>query len=391
MSTELKSNTKPIHLGQPSFDGREVEAIKKVFDSPWVLDGPHVRKFEEAFRNYIGAPYAASMCNCTAGMHIALNALGLKQGDEVLLPVFNFAAAGLAVLQAGCRPLFVDVNPITGNLDPKDAEKRITDKTKAILVLHYSGRPAAMDQIFTLARKHNLRIVEDAAHALGAVYQGRKIGTLGDATVFSFGPLKMICTGMGGMVTSQDAAVNEKLVTLRSYGMNKSMWNRQESKMPWSYSVTDLGHNFRMTDFQAALGIVQLEKLDEFIRLRKKYANQYDESLKDLKIVKFFEPEENAVSVPLYYSIKIIKKGDLTIRDRLALFLKECGIGVSVHWDPALHLHPLYQSLGYQEGQYPHSELLTKQVLSLPLSPVISENEVNYIIEKMRFFCKKEQ
>ncbi len=389
MSTELKPKTRQIPLGMPFFDEQEAEAVRKIFNSPWVLDGPTVRKFEEAFKNYIGAPYAASIMNCTCGLHLALRAFGFGNGDEVILPAFNFVAAGLAVLQAQCQPVFADVDPRTGNLDPADLEKKITKKTKAIQVLHYAGNPAAMEPIQALAKKHGLKIVEDAAHALGASYAGSKIGTHGDAVSFSFGPLKMICTGMGGMVTSKDAAFNEKIAGLRSYGMNKSMWNRREAKKPWQYAVADLGHNFRMTDFQAAMGIVQLQKLPAILARRKQIADLYDKTLRSLEGIEFFHTEAQADPVPLYYTVKIQRSDRENMRDDLALYLKDQGIGASVHWDPPLHLHPLYAAFGYREGSFPATEALTKQILSLPLAPGMSDDDAAYILEKICQFLKK--
>lgn len=388
MAQSTNTPLKCIPLGRPFFDQEEAEATMKIFDRQWVLDGPEVRKFEDEFKNYCGTTHAASVSNCTTGMHIALNAFGIADGDEVLMPAFNFAADGLSVIQARCKPVFVEVDPETGNLDPDDLPNRLTPKTKAILVLHYAGFPAKMDAIMAFAKKHNLKVIEDAAHALGASHQGKKIGNIGDATAFSFGPLKMICSGMGGMVTSNDEAFNAKLISLRSYGMDKSMYNRQTSKTPWSYSVSELGHNFRMSDFQAAIGIVQLKKLERFIAVRRQWAERYTQAIKDLEYVQFFKPVDGADPVPLYFVIKIAKKDEPDLRDKFATALKEQGIGVSVHWDPALHMHPLYSKYGYKAGDFPKTEVLARQIISLPLGPAMTADDVDYITDRIRRFFK---
>ncbi len=387
MNPNVKTETRKIPLGRPVFNQEEAQALAKVCETPWVLDGPEVRKFEECFKNYTGAVGAASVSNCTAGMHLALVALGLPEGSEVLLPAFNFVADGLSVLQARLKPCFVEVNPETGNMDVKDLAKRITRNTKAILALHYAGYPSNMDAILALAKENNIKIVEDASHALGASYRGKKVGAIGDATVFSFGPLKMICTGMGGMVTANDPAIAEKIASLRSYGMNKSMWNRRESKRPWNYLVSELGHNFRMTDFQATMGIIQMAKLPHFIEVRKKLSARYSEGLRSISAISFFSAEPGSEPVPLYYVIKVKKE----FRDGLAIHLNEKGIGASVHWDPALHRHPLYQDLKLSDYNFPKSDELAAQIMSLPLSPVMTEEDVDYIVDHIKDYLSKGQ
>lgn len=385
MNPGVKAAARKIPLGRPFFDEREQEAVRRVLATEWILNGPEVRAFEGAFRSYVGAARASGVSSCTAGMHLALSALGVGREDEVLLPAFNFIAAGLAVLQAGARPVFVEVDTATGNLDLKDLERRITDKTKAILALHYAGFPAPMAEIMAVAGARGLKVVEDAAHALGSSYGGRKIGAWGDATAFSFGPLKMICTGMGGMVTSNDAGLIEKVNSLRSYGMDKSMWDRREALRPWSYSVGDLGHNFRMTDVAAAMGIVQMDKLESFVETRRRLVARYDEGLGGLGRFEFFTVPRGAAVAPLYYAVKTAGGW----RDDLALFLIERGIGASVHWDPPLHLHPLFGPFGFRAGDLPCTERLAKEVISLPLHPAMTDEDADYVIGAVREFFSR--
>ena len=386
MNPDLKIESRQIPLGRPFFDEKEIEANRRIFDSSWVINGPEVRKFEAIFKNYIGVKNASAVISCTAGMHLALSAFHLKPAEEVLLPTFNFIAAGLSVLQAGARPAFVDIDQRTGTLDAADLKRRVTPRSKAILALHCVGFPCAINEILQVALANGLKVVEDAAHALGASYAGQRIGNHGDAVTFSFGPLKMICTGMGGMVTSGDASLIEKINQLRSYGMDKSMWDRREVASPWSYSVSELGHNFRMTDFQAALGIEQMKKLDLFISVRRQLAARYDKELKELGFFDFFEPPSEAEAVPLYYAVKLIDGKGPSCRDDLVRFLIERGVGASVHWDPPLHLHPLFQRLGYRHGDFPQTEKLSKQVLSLPLHPAMTDEDVDYVTGRIREF-----
>jgi dTDP-4-amino-4,6-dideoxygalactose transaminase len=385
-SPEVKAQKK-IPLGRPVFDEREIEANRKIFDSPWVINGPEVRRFEEAFKTWIQAPHASAVSSCTAGMHLALSALKIKAGDEVLLPAFNFIAGGLSVLQAGAKPVFAEVNPQTGNLDINDLEKRITPRTRAVLALHYAGYPCALRPLTELAKNKGIKVIEDAAHALGARYENKNIGCHGDATVFSFGPLKMICTGMGGVVTSPDKDLIASVNSLRTYGMDKSMWDRREADMPWSYGVTELGHNFRMTDFQAALGIIQMEKLSGFTAIRKRLAARYDETLKKLPFVELFKPEPGADPVPLYYAVKI-KNG---ARDKLALYLISKGIGASVHWDPALHEHILFRQFGFKRGDFPKTEALARETISLPLFPAMTDEDVDLILGHIDDFAREQK
>lgn len=384
MSTETQ--TRKIPLGRPVFDKQEVEANTKVFDSPWVINGPEVRKFEEVFKKYTNTTNASAVSSCTAGMHLALIAAGVKKGDEVLLPAFNFIADGLSVLQAGGEAVFTDIDPTTSNMDPASLKKKITSKSKAILVLHYAGFPSPMDDIMAIAKEHGLKVIEDASHALGSGYGDKKIGAIGDATSFSFGPLKMICTGMGGMVTSNDKALVDKVNSLRSYGMDKSMWDRREDAKPWSYSVGELGHNFRMTDFQAALGIVQMSKLGAFVAERKKISNQYQEGLNEIGGFEFFKPVPKADPVPLYFAVKVKNK---ETRDNLGLYLVQQGIGASVHWDIPLPEHGLFKHCKQKPSEWPASQEVANRVLSLPLYPAMTTEDVNYILDKIRTFTKK--
>ncbi len=374
----VENSMKRIPLAKPILGDEELQKIREVFDSGWILNGPRVKEFENKFKEYIGCKHAIAVSSCTAGMDLALKALNVE-GGEVILPAFNFIAAGIAVLQNNAKPVFTDVDEKTCNIDPEKLKEKINKKTKAILLCHYAGLSANMDPILEIANDYNIPIVEDAAHALGSEYKGRKVGTLGDITVFSFGPVKMITTGMGGMVTTDNGDIDNKIRVLRSYGMNKSAYEREvsNSSQPWNYSIKMLGHNFRMTDIAAAIGLIQLSKLDLFIEKRRNFADMLTKELKTInEIEPPIEPQEYKHAY-LYYVIKI-KDG---LRNKLAKHMLKKGIGVSVHWDPPLHLHNLMRKYGYKEGDFPITEKLSKEVLTLPMGPHLTFDDIEYIVD----------
>jgi dTDP-4-amino-4,6-dideoxygalactose transaminase len=374
-----------ILLGMPLIDDEEISMVSEVLKSKWILNGPMVERFEDDFRNKLGVPYSAAVTCCTTGMHLAFSLLNIGEGDEVLLSGFNFIGGGLTVLQNNAYPVFVDIDPVTFNIDADQIEEKITTRTKAIFVLHYAGMAANMDKILELAEKHNLYVIEDAAHSLGSEYKGRKIGTLGDITVFSFGPMKAMTTAMGGMVVCKDEDNDKKVRVLRSYGMDSSVRQRIGTDKPWFYEVNELGHNFRMTDISAAIGIVQLKKLDSFISKRRELSFYLTKLLKDVPGI------HPPVELPeckhsfLYYVIKVEREHFNKSRDELALYLRSKGVNVSVHWDPPLHLHPLFKKYNYNEGRLPISEAIAKQVLTLPMYPGLSRED----IEKIAFLINE--
>lgn len=377
-----------VALGGPCLGEEEFEATRKIFGRQWIADGPEVRRFEDVLKQYTGSPFAAAVANGTAGLHLALAALDLPAESEVLLPSLNFVADGLSILHARLRPVFVEADPKTGNMDPQDLAKKITSKAGAILVLHYAGYPADMNKIQELAKKHRLKVVEDAAHGLGAVYDGKPVGSLGDAGVFSFGPLKLITTGSGGMVACRDESMHQKMVILRAYGMDKSGLQPQHKSKPWKIHVEDLGHNYKMNDFQAAVGIVQLSRLEELVNARKKCVARYQEALAKIKAIHFFEVLPGAVPVPLYYVVKIQEAGRPALRDELLFFLRQRGIEAGVHWDPPLHCQPLFRSYGYAPGDLLRTEELASQMLTLPLSSAMKEDDLEYTVQAIASFFK---
>ncbi|MFC1866660.1 DegT/DnrJ/EryC1/StrS family aminotransferase [Thermodesulfobacteriota bacterium] len=369
-----------ISIGRPSFGKEELKVMGDVLRSQWILNGPKVLEFENKFRERTGAEFAASVTSCTAGMHLALAALNVE-GGEVILPAFNFIGAGLAVLQAGAKPVFADVDSMTYTIDPKEIEKKITGKTRAIFVLHYAGLPADMDPILEIAAKYKIPVVEDAAHALGAEYKDRKVGTMGKATIFSFGPVKAITTGMGGMITTSDKSLDNNLRVLRSYGMNRSAWGRRNSNKPWRYQVNQLGHNFRMTEISAALGLVQLDRLGNFLSKRRKLSSLFTKTLSSIPGVTPPKEPIDYLHAFLYYVVRINKRSFGISRDSLAKRLIDLGIGVSVHWDPPLHLHNIFKKFGYKKTDFKVSERLSRELLTLPMHPKLTYKDIGFIVE----------
>ena len=374
-----------ILLGRPLIGDEEISMVNEVLKSRWLLNGPMVERFEDDFRNKLGVPYSAAVTCCTTGMHLAFSMLNIGAGDEVLISGFNFIGAGLSILQNNARPVFVDIDPVTFNIDADRIEEKVTPRTKAIFVLHYAGMAANMDPILEIAEKHKLYVIEDAAHSLGSEYNGRKIGELGDITVFSFGPMKAMTTAMGGMVVCKDEDNDRKVRVLRSYGMDASVRERSSAEKPWSYKVSDLGHNFRMTDVSAAIGVVQLKKLDSFISTRRELSFYLSELLEDIPGIC---PPVELLGYKhsfLYYVIKVEEGQFSKSRDELALYLRSNGVSVSVHWDPPLHLQPLFKKFNCGEDSLPVSEAMASQVLTLPMYPGLSREE----IERLAFLIRE--
>jgi len=367
-----------VDLGTPVVGDQELSAISDVFETGWVLNGPTVRDFEDEFATYVDAEHAVSVVNCTAGMHMALDAVGLPDDATVLLPGQSFIADGIAVRQNGFDPLFVDVDPETVNVTPEAVEAH-AEEADALLLVHYGGYPCEMDAIMDIADRHDIAVIEDAAHALGAEYKGKRIGTHGDATVFSFGPLKMITTGMGGMVTTGRDDVADELRTLRSYGMDTDAWDRQENAKPWQYAIPRLGHNFRLSDVAAGMGLAQLERIEEFIDHRRSMAAHYEGGLEQVDGIHTSPIVENGRHPYLYYVIQVGEEYPIH-RDELAASLMDSDIGISVHWDPPLHEHKLFDRQ-FDTPDLPVSEALAERLLTLPMHPELRPEDVQRVTD----------
>jgi len=362
------------------------KAVLEVLDSRWLTGGPKAKEFEKLFTDYTGAKYSVSVNSCTAALHLAMRALNIGPGDEVIVPVLTFAATANAPLFVGAKPVFADVDEKTFNISPKQIEQKITKKTKAIIVVHYGGQPCDMKEIMEIAEDHDVKVVEDCAHALSALYQGKNVGTFGAVGCFSFYPTKIITTLEGGMATTQDKEIANKMQILREHGMTRTAFAR-ENKANWYYDVVDLGYNYRMNEVQAALGISQLKRIDEINEKRKEAAKYYTKRLSEIEgIITPYEAEDRTHLYHLYV-IRVLKEKFGIDRNDLFKNLSASGIGTSVHYTP-LHFLTFYKNLGYGNQSFPVAERVSKEILSLPLFPTISKLQINFVVKEI---AKKSQ
>ena len=377
-----------IHFAQPLFGKEEKIEILKALDSGWVTLGPRVKRFEEDFAKYVGAKHAIAVSSCTAALHLSLLAADIGKDDEVITTPFTFAATSNTTIHAGATPVFVDIDPQTFNINTNKIEEKITKKTRAIIPIHYGGQPAEMDQIFKIAKKYKLKVIEDAAHAVGTEYKGKRIGSIGDLTCFSFHPIKNISTGDGGMITTNNKSYAEKLMKLRLHGMGKDAWKRHSSAGSWKYDISVAGFKYNMTDIQAALGIHQLKKLDRFIETREKYAKMYNEMLSNIPEITLPFVSPNIRHARNLYTVMIDTKSLRINRDELVEELKKANIGVSVYFIPLYHFS-FYKKLGYRKGDFPVAERVYSSIISLPVYPKLKREDIMYVSKTLIGLIKK--
>ena len=364
----------------PEIGPEEIAEVVDSLRSGWVTTGPKVKKFEEQFAEYCGVEHAIAVNSCTAALHIALTAMGVGQGDEVIVPTLTFCSTANVVAHLGARPVIVDVDP-NYQISVDAIERAITPRTKAIIPVHYAGQAADLDEIGALAGTHNIPILEDAAHASGSEYKGRKIGNHGNTVAFSFYATKNMTTGEGGMITTSDAEAAAKMRRLALHGMSRDAWKRYTQTGSWYYEILEPGYKDNMTDLAAAIGLHQLRKLDGFNQRRQKLAALYDKAFSKLGCFRLTQARPNRNHVYHLYPVEILP-GMLTItRDQLIDRLKELNIGTSVHFIP-LHRHPYYRdTLGYRVEQFPIAEQIFETILSLPLYPKMSDSDADEVIE----------
>lgn len=373
-----------IPYGRQSIDNEDIQAVVETLQSDYLTTGPKIEEFERCVAEYVGANYAVAVSNGTAALHAACYAAGIKEGDEVITSPITFAASSNCVLYCGATPVFADIDPITCNLDPEDILRKITNRTKAIIAVHYSGQPCDMDAIHKIAEEYNLTVIEDAAHALAAEYKGKKVGSISDMTTFSFHPVKHITTAEGGMITTNDKSLYEKLLLFRSHGITRNHDLMTTNEGAWYYEQLELGYNYRITDVQCALGISQMKRLDQFVNRRRDIARKYEEAFKNIAGIGIPSCNEDRVSSWHLYVIQV--EGDR--RKELFDFLRSQGIGVNVHYIP-VYKFPYYQRIGYDTVVCKHAEMFYERCISLPIYPELTEEQQDYVIDKVCSFCSE--
>ncbi|NWQ39491.1 DegT/DnrJ/EryC1/StrS family aminotransferase [Bacillus sp. EB106-08-02-XG196] len=368
-----------IPYALPLIEDNEIKEVVDTLHSNWLSKGPKTVEFEKQFSQYVNANHSLGLNSCTAGLHISQLAAGIGVGDEVITTPYTFVASANTIIHTGATPVFVDIDPVTFNIDPKKIEEKITSKTKAIIPVHFAGYPCDMDPIMEIAQKHNLIVIEDAAHAVYTKYKGRMVGSIGDFTCFSFYATKNLVTGEGGMVTTHNEEWADQLRVMSLHGMSKNAWNRYGDKGTWFYEVEYPGFKYNMTDMQAALGLVQLDKLESMQRRREEIAKKYNEAFS--KVEGFTTPYSNEENVHAWHLYVLrLKNGYFTIdRGEFIEQLKEKGIGTSVHFIP-VPMHPYYKKLGYNIEDYPNALAAYNGALSLPLYPKMTDEQVDHVI-----------
>jgi perosamine synthetase len=380
MST-IATQSVPFHV--PFLGKEEIRAVTETLESGWITTGPKTHCFEEAFARFIGVRHALAVSSCTAALHLSLEAIRLTEGDEVLVPTLTFAATGEVVAYFKARPVLVDVDPVHFNLSLEDVGRKITPKTRVVMPVHFGGHPCCMDSILDLAAANGLTVIEDAAHALPAEYRGKSIGTLSPLTAFSFYATKTVTTGEGGMVTTNDDLLAERIALMRLHGISRDAWKRYTAEGTWRYEITEAGYKYNLTDPQAALGLVQLSKCEQMWRRRVEIAKKYDKALSSLDAYRTPMVAEDVQNAWHLYVILVQSSALRIHRDRVIEELRQRGIGTSVHFIP-LHLHPYYQRMwGYRPGEFPVAEDYFDRCISLPIYPSLTDEDLHRVIEAL--------
>jgi len=382
MTTSTATKSVPFHV--PSIGEEAIRAVTETLESGWITTGPKTRSFEEAFARFIGVRHALAVSSCTAALHLSLDAARLSEGDEVLVPTLTFAATGEVVTYFKAKPVLVDVDPVHFNLSAEDAKRKITPKTKVIMPVHFGGHPCRMDSILDLAATSGLTVIEDAAHAIPAKFRGQNIGTLSPMTAFSFYATKTLTTGEGGMVTTNDDALANRVSLMRLHGMSRDAWKRYTAEGTWRYELTEAGYKYNLTDPQAALGLVQLSHCEEMWQRRAEIAQKYDSALMLLEAYRTPQTAQDVQNAWHLYVVLVEPSALRIHRDQVIEELRQRGIGTSVHFIP-LHLHPYYQkNWGYRRGEFPVAEDYFDRCISLPIYPSMADEDINYVIEALQ-------
>lgn len=368
-----------IPYGHQSIDRSDIDEVVQALESDWLTQGPAVDRFEHALADYCGVEHAVALNSGTSGLHAAYAAAGIGSGDEIIMPANTFAATANAALYLGAKPVFCDIRLDTYNIDETKIEALISEKTKAIVPVHFAGHPCEMEKIAAVGKKHNLLVIEDACHALGASYKNKKIGSLSDAAVFSFHPVKSITTGEGGMVSTNNHDLFQKMLMFRTHGITKKSELLKQNDGPWYHEMQILGYNYRITDIQCALGVSQLKKLNSFVTRRREIAAMYHEQLQDIKDLILPTELADAQSASHLFVIRVPAVG----RKKIFMDFQAAGIGAQVHYIPVYH-HPYYRENGFANCSLPNTEEYYASCISLPIYPDLTDDQIKFIVAKAR-------
>lgn len=377
----------PFHV--PSIGEEEIAEVVDTLRSGWLTTGPKVGRFERDFAAAVGARHAVALNSATAALHLALEAVGVGSGDEVIIPTYTFAATGEVVTYLGARPVLADCRPHTLNVEVSTLEPCLTTRTRAIIPVHIAGQPCDMDPILELGRRRGIHVIEDAAHALPTTYKDRLVGTLGDLTAFSFYATKTITTGEGGMVTTEREDYAARIKQMSLHGLSGNAWNRYTDKGRWYYEIEAFGFKYNLTDLAAALGLRQLGRIYEFQQRRQQIARMYTEAFAGMDACS--TPGEVPYGTHAWhlYILRLNLQALTVGRNEVVEAVRQRGVATSVHFIP-LHLHPVYRNAyGYKPGDFPIAEAAFAEAVSLPIYPGMAESDVEYVIEAVRETLRK--
>jgi dTDP-4-amino-4,6-dideoxygalactose transaminase len=378
-------NEEFLPFSRPTISQEAIDEVVSCIKSGWITTGPRVKQFEEDLKSYCSAPHALALSSATAGLHLVLHALKLAPGDEVITTPMTFAATLNTIVLTGGKPVLVDVEPGTYNMDVRQVEGKITERTRAIMPVHFAGLPVDLDPLYELAKKHGLRVIEDAAHAIGTEYKGRRIGSFGDIQVFSFHPNKNMTTGEGGCVVTRDETMAGDVALLRFHGMDREAWNRFGKKGSQHYEIIAPGFKYNMMDMQAALGLHQLKQLDGFIKRRTELALRYQKLLAGWRQLSLPAAPAYAHLHAWHLYTPLIDQD----RDGFMAAMKERNIGTGLHYR-AVHLYPYYrEQFGFKRGDFPNAEAISDRIVSLPLFPLMTDSDQDRVVAAMEHVFRR--
>ncbi|MCM8832252.1 MAG: DegT/DnrJ/EryC1/StrS aminotransferase family protein [Candidatus Omnitrophica bacterium] len=378
-----------VFFSKPTIKSKEKEAVLEVLNSGWLTSGPKTIEFEQALKKYIGCKFVKVLNSCTSALNLALLSLNLKKTDQVITTPFTFCATVNAIIHAGAKPIFADIDKDTFNIKPEYIEKKITKKTKAILVMHYGGLPCDMDEILEISKKYKLAVIEDAAHALGSQYHGKKIGSLQTTSCFSFHATKTLTTAEGGAIATANKKIFDFINKAYFHGIDIQSWQRQKNQS-WQYKVTYPGFKYNLSDILAAIGLEQIKELDNFIKKREKIASLYTEAFKNNEFISYQKVTPNKKHSYYLYSM-LLNLEKLSIdRNRFIEELKKRNIHTSVHFIP-IYKHPAYKKFFTKNDlkQLKNTEYVYQRIVSLPIYPLLTKNQINYVISSINDIIKK--